>query len=403
MAHSIVMPSLGMFTGEGTVTAWLRPRGARVEAGEPIVEVTTEKTTQEIVAPTDGVLHPIAEVGENLSVQGLIGYILADGELPPASSSSLPEAARSGPRAGPPASAEAPREAMPRPAASGEVRASPVARRLAAEHGIDVASLVGSGPGGRIVEADVQAEIAKRSAAAASPPPGTPADRARRIRARIPLIGMRRTIAERLRSSLSVAAPVTLTRDVEAETLVAARQRLGSSVPYDALFIKIFAAALRERPELNAVVEDNAILVLDEINVGFAVAVPDGLVVPVVRNADARSLGEVAAEVRALADRARTNKLQPADVTGGTATITNLGAYGVDAFTPIINPPQSVILGIGRILARPVVRDGQLAAGQTCALSLTFDHRVADGVPAAQLLDVVARLLGDAQFLGTLA
>ena len=407
MAHPIVMPSLGMFTAEGTLTAWLRPHGAKVEASEPIAEITTEKTTQEVVAPAAGIVHQVAGIGSNLPVQGLIGYILAEGEALPASAAPAPGVASPASATGAPAAMETPRVGAPRPTAGGEVRASPIARRIAAEHGIDVASLVGTGPGGRIVEADVQAEITRRAAIGASASPAAPTESARRIREKLPLIGMRRTIAERLRSSLSTAAPVTLTREVDADVLVAARerlsQRLGESIPFDALFIKVLAAALRERPRLNAVIEGDAILVLDEINVGFAVAVADGLIVPVVRDAATRSLGDVSATVRALSERARNNQLQLSDLAGGTATITNLGAYGVDAFTPIINPPQSVILGIGRILTRPVIRDGQLAVGQTCVLSLTFDHRVVDGVPAAQLLDTITRLVGDEQFLGALA
>jgi pyruvate dehydrogenase E2 component (dihydrolipoamide acetyltransferase) len=282
------------------------------------------------------------------------------------------------------------------------VRASPIARRLAADNGIELATLVGSGPGGRIVEADVQAAIAARAAAPAAAPSVD-----RKVRERIPLIGMRRTIAERLRSSLSSTAPVTLTREVAAETFVVARERLnaklGTPIPYDALFVKLLALALRERPQLNAVIEGDAIIVLDEINVGVAVAVPEGLIVPVVRDADRLPLAEIAAAVRELSERARANRLRIEDVSGGTATITNLGGYGVDAFTPIINPPQSAILGVGRIQDRPVARDGQLVVGKTCVLSLTFDHRVADGVPAARLLDDVVRMMNDASFFDGLA
>ena len=176
----------------------------------------------------------------------------------------------------------------------------------------------------------------------------------RRIRQRIPLAGMRRTIAERLRGSLSTIVPVTLMREVEAEALVAARERLGrdlgAAIPYDALFIKLLAAGLRERPELNAVVEGDAILVLDEVHVGFAVAVPGGLVVPVVRDADARPLAEVAVAVRDLTARAQAGRLRPADIEDGTATITNLGAFGVDAFTPI---PDSAAVGDPRHRPHP--------------------------------------------------
>lgn len=410
MAREILMPTLGMYTTEGTVTDWLRSPGDQVEAGEQIIEITTEKATYQIEAPEAGVLHPVVEIGTNLAVQALIGYILAPGEDPPATptqpapgapaspGSTLPPLSRR-PMARPPAPSSSP--ALP--ATPAGVRASPVARRLATRHGIDLGQVTGTGPGGRIIEADVRAAIdAGTPAEKPDPSPQGP-----KVRERVPLVGMRKTIGDRLRHSLSTAAPVTLTREVDAETLVAARsnlgERMGGPLPFDALFIKIFAAALRERPELNAVIENDAILLLDEVNVGFAVAVTGGLVVPVVHSADERKLADVAVAVRDLSERARDGKLQPQDVTGGTATITNLGGYGVDGFTPIINPPQSAILGIGRIAPRAVVRDGQLVAGQTCFLSLTFDHRVADGAPAAELLGLVANLMGDEERLAGLA
>jgi len=400
MARSIVMPSLGMFTAEGTLTAWLCSNGAHVAAGDPVAEVTTEKTTQELVAPGEGIVYQIATVGANLPVQGLIGYILEAGEAPPTTSSltAAPPAQSS-----PTPATHAPNTPAQPTTVGGEVRASPIARRLSAENGIDLRTVTGTGPGGRIVEADVLAAIARPAVApSAGPPPD-----ARKVRERIALQGIRRTIGERLRSSLATAASVSLTREVDADLLVAVRarlgERIGASVPYDALFIKLLATALRERPELNAVIENDAILVLENIHIGFAVAVPGALLVPVVHDADKRPLVEIAGSIGALSERARSNQLRPEDVGGGTITITNLGNFGIDGFTPIINPPQSAILGIGRIRARPVVRLGQLVAGQTCILSLTFDHRVVDGVPAAQLLDVIARLMNDEVFLDALA
>jgi pyruvate dehydrogenase E2 component (dihydrolipoamide acetyltransferase) len=217
---------------------------------------------------------------------------------------------------------------------------------------------------------------------------------------------MRKVIADRLRGSLLTTAPVTLTREVDAEALVAARERLkpgfAAGLPYDALFVKAVAAALAERGELNATIESDAILLLSEIHVGVAVAVSGGLLVPVVRDADKRSLADVAGQIVALSERAKAGTLKPEEMAGGTFTITNLGGYGVDAFTPIVNPPQAAILGIGRILPRAVVRDGQLVARRTCVLSLTFDHRVADGAPAAQLLDAIARNLTDETSLAAL-
>jgi pyruvate dehydrogenase E2 component (dihydrolipoamide acetyltransferase) len=171
--------------------------------------------------------------------------------------------------------------------------------------------------------------------------------------------------------------------------------RKNLAIPWDALLVKIFAESLRERPELNAVIENGEILLLDEVHVGFAVSLPGGLVVPVVRNADFRPLAEIAQDIRELADRARAGSLRPMDVLGGTATVTNLGAHGVDAFTPVLNPPQSAILGVGRIAERPVVENGKIAVGWTCMLSLTFDHRVTDGAPAADLLAAVARRMSE--------
>ncbi len=396
MPRPIVMPSMGMYTEEGVLTAWLRPAGARVEAGEPIVEITTEKATFEIPAPAGGILHPVAEVGTNLRVEALMGYILGQGERAPVVTIEKTAPTLASREASPASSA--PQGSQP---ATGVVRASPAARRLAAQHGIDLTQVIGSGPGGRIVEADVLAKVSQRDTTAV----GTPSA-GRRIRKRVPLVGIRRSVAERLRHSLATAASTTLTREADAGILVAARQRLaekmGGALPYNALFIKLLAVALRERPELNAILEDDSIVVLDEVHIGFAVAVSGGLVVPVVHGADFAPLVEVVRAVQELSDRALTGRLRPADVEGGTATITNLGGFGIDAFTPILNAPQSVILGIGRIAERPVVRDAALTVGQTCILSLTFDHRVADGVPAAQLLDAVVRRMKDEQFFTAL-
>lgn len=391
MPRPIVMPSMGMYTEEGVLTAWLRPAGARVEAGEPVAEITTEKVTFEIPAPAAGILHPVAGVGTNLRVETLMGYILGEGEKAPVVTVEKAAPALASREASP---ASALQESQP---ATGLVRASPAARRLAAQHGIDLTQVAGSGPGGRIVEADVIAKVSQRDTAAI----GTPSA-GRRIRERVPLVGIRRTIAEHLRRSLATAASTTLTREANAGILVAARRRLaekmGGALPYNALFIKLLAAALRERPELNAILEGDSIVLFDEVHIGFAVAVSGSLVVPVVHDADSASLAEVVRAVQELSNRALTGRLHLADVEGGTATVTNLGGYGVDAFTPILNAPQSAILGIGQIAQRPVVRDAALTVGQTCILSLTFDHRVADGVPAAQLLDAVVRRMNDEQF-----
>jgi pyruvate dehydrogenase E2 component (dihydrolipoamide acetyltransferase) len=394
VARAIVMPSMGMYTEEGVLAAWLRPAGTRVTIGEPVAEITTEKATFEIPAPEEGILHPVAAVGTTLRVEVLMGYILREGEAVPARTSGNTSAA---PHSGMSADiSSAPRQDLP---SVGPLRATPVAKRLAAQHGIDLKQAIGSGPGGRIVEADIQALIAKRG-------PVVPTLADRQTAERVPMAGLRRSLAERLRNTLATAASTTLTREASADFLVVARQRLaaklGQAPSYDALFIKLFAAALRERPELNAVIEGDSIVRLAEINVGFAVAVPTGLIVPVVPNADSTPFGNIVETVRNLTARALAGRLQPGDVEAGTATISNLGGHGVDAFTPILNGSQSVILGIGRIVQRPVVRNAEIAIGHTCVLSLTFDHRVADGAPAALLLDAVVRRMNDEQFFASL-
>lgn len=393
MARAIVMPSMGMYTEEGVLTAWLRSPGSRVSVGEPVAEITTEKATFEIPAPEEGTLHPVAAVGTTLRVEVLMGYILRDGEPAPVAltESTTPES-------------RVPAQVLPidNQELKGGIplRASPVAKRIAAQHGIDLKQVTGSGPGGRIVEADIQALIAKRQSLSQE-------SAAEKSTERVPITGLRSSLAQRLRHTLSTAASTTLTREANADTLVCARRKLAEGLkqplPYDALFIKIFAAALRERPELNAMIEGGNILRHANINVAFAVAVPNGLVVPVVQSADSVTLRDVMERVSSLTERVLTGRLHPVDLENGTATISNLGNYGIDAFTPILNGSQSVILGIGRIAQRPVVRNNEVAVGHTCVLSLTFDHRVADGAPAAQLLDAVVRRMNDERFFAALA
>lgn len=396
MARTIVMPSMGMYTEEGVLTAWLRPAGARVALGDPVAEITTEKATFEIPAPEAGILQPVAAIGTTLRVEALMGYILQNGETVPTGVADSMSAEQKG-GALPDLTSPSRKDSSP----AGSLRASPIAKRLAAQHDIDLQLVKGTGPGGRIVEADILALVSRREAATQTPSAEKPATE------RVLLAGLRRSLAERLRTTLSTATSTTLTREASADILVAARQalsdKLSQAPSYDALFIKIFAAALRERPDLNATIQNDCIVRFKEINVGFAVAVPNGLIVPVIRNAESASITDIVAAVKNLTERALSGRLQPVHLDGGTTTISNLGGHGIDAFTPILNGPQSAILGIGRIIERPIVRSGQLAVGHTCVLSLTFDHRVVDGAPAALLLDGVVRRMNDPSFFQSLA
>ncbi len=389
MAYRIVMPSLGMYTAEGKLIRWLRPTGARVEAGEPVVEIETEKAVHEIEAPVAGILHAVAQPEANLLVEALIGYVLAGGEPAPNSDTEASSSPTAATRSAAPAR---------KSTATRDVRATPIARRLALENKIDLTMLTGSGPGGRIVEADVRAAIASAPA-----PSGHP-DLV--VRERIPITGIRRTITDRLRFGIEQAVPLTLTREVRADRLRATRSRLaetGIDVSYDALFIKALSMALRQDLRLNASIQDDSVCVYDNINIGFAVAVPGGLLVPVVRNADRQPLSGIEQTVGRLSKAALAGRLSSEDALAGTVTITNLGGYGVDAFTPVLNPPQAAILGIGRILEKPVVDEQSVVLRSTCVLSLTFDHRVCDGAPAAELLAAIAAIISDERQLMTWA
>jgi len=397
MPHPVVMPSFGMYTAEGELATWLEPAGARVVQGQPILEIETDKATQEVVAPASGRLHHVAVVGAHLKEEDLLAYILGDGEQAPEAVTG----ARSTEAVAPPRGSSLGAEGST--TGTAPFAATPVARRLAAQHGIDLTQLVGSGPGGRIVEADVQASLARPIVA----PSATTELSGYRIRESVPLSGMRRTIGARLRHSLTEAVSLTLTREIEAERLVEARRRLEGKlklpIPFEAFFAKFLSVGLREQPELNAILELDSILLLQDVDVGIAVDVPGGLVVPVLRNPETESMAALAHAVRELSESARSGTVRAHDLEGASSTITNLGGYGVDAFTPVLNPPQSSILGIGRIQARPLVRDGTMVTAQTCVLSLTFDHRITDGAPAARFLDGIARRMNDGSYLAGLA
>ncbi len=386
MAEPILVPQLGMAMTEATIVRWCVQDGAAVKRGEPLLEIETEKVSHTIEAPADGVVRQVAAAGETLKVQAVVGYLAAAGEPV------------LGPVGGRVPAVQADRKQTAGVAAPAEVRASPIAKRLAAQHGLDLETIAGTGPGGRIVEADVLAALQRAAT------PATPASP--NVLRRLPFAGRRKVIAERMLSSLATSAQLTITREVDASTLVRVRERwlrhapaLGVRITYDAIFAKVLATALKARPELNARSEGEEIVIFADVHVAVAVATEAGLLTPVLHNADSRSLLELAASLAELTTEARAGTLVPDRLAGGTVTLTNLGLYKVDAFTPILNPPQAAILGLGSIAPRPVVADGCLSARPTVHLSLTWDHRIADGVPAALLLDHVATLITDRKFL----
>lgn len=381
------MPKLGLAMTEGSVVKWLREDGATVRKDEPIVQVMSKKITYEVKAPAAGVLRHVARPKDSFRVGAVIGFITAPGEAVP----EVRPVAPVEPAVAAAAAAErATVAAVPGPAAAqaaagaAGVLATPMARRLAREHGLDLRQVPGSGPGGRVTERDVLAYVEAPKAA----PPAA----AGQV---IPFAGPRQAIAERMTESLRTMAQVTLTTEADVTPLVEFREALRRryEVSYTDLVIKAVAAALRAHPALNSTLVGDEIHLLQEVNVGFAVALDDGLMVPVVRNADRLSLQEVARETARLAEAARGGNLTVDEVTGATFTVTNLGGYGVDAFTPIINPPEVGILGVGRIVEKPAVHRGSIAVRSLMALSLTFDHRIVDGAPAAAFLRTVREFL----------
>lgn len=357
LVTKILMPRLSLTMKTGLVSYWYKKEGDAVVKGEPVVEVNTEKVVYDVEAPADGVLRKIlALVGAEVPVAEVLGVITAPDE--PLLEETITQAA----------SEEVSEE---------RVLASPAAKRLAREYGIDL-SKVKATVEGRITEEDVKRFISQAEI--------TP-----KVKEVVPLTGIRKVAAERVSSSHSMIPHCTITMEVDMSNAIKFREE--SDVSHTAILVKSVAQALTEHPLINSTLSGDQIKVFGEVNVGVAVATEKGLVVPVVRNADKTPLEEVSSTLGELIQKARQGKLAKEDMSGGTFTITNLGMFGVDTFTPIINPPEAAILGVGRVIEKPVVVDGEMRIRPMAYLSLSFDHRVVDGAPAAQFLQRVRELL----------
>jgi pyruvate dehydrogenase E2 component (dihydrolipoamide acetyltransferase) len=363
----------------GTVGKWLKKEGDSVKKGEAIVEVMTDKITNKVDAPADGTLLKIvSQKGAKLPVGGLMGVIGEAGEDISAVLADAGTAAAGG--AG---------DAKAAPS-GGKVKISPAAKKLAEENSIDYTRIAGTGPEGRITREDVENAIANGVG---------PSDDREALEIQ-PYEGMRKAIGDNMANSWSIAPKVTHMVDTDMSGMLALRKSINEGlsdkekVSVTALLIKAIARAIEIKPRVNSILDGDEIKVLKEINVGMAVALDDGLIVPPIRNANTKKLAEVNKEVKDLAKRGRKNKLSPDEMVGSTFTITNVGAYNsVDHFTPIINQPESAILGIGRTIEKPVVVNGQIVIRPMMGLSLSFDHRVVDGAPAAEFLGVLIDLI----------
>ncbi len=427
MAAELLMPKLGMTMEEGTIVKWSKQVGDKVAEGEILLEIMTDKVNMEVEAPATGeVLAILATEGDIVAVNTPIAYIGQPGEKVGTAAAPTVPAPAPAPVAAAAAAAPVTTAAI---GAEGKIKASPAAKRVAREENIDLRQVPPTGPGGRIIEKDVRnfkasplaqkiaqdkgvdlatvtgtgigGKIMKADVEAAVTTPAAaqkPAAKANRK----PLTGLRKAIAKNMAEAWE-APHVTLNTEADMSGMVALRKqiipgiekRTGIKPSYNDLIIKVVAKALRENPTINSRFYPDGVEVCEEVNVGMAVAIPNGLVVPVIKNADTLSVEQIAQATKGLAARARDGKLAPDEMSGGTFTVSNLGMFGIDTFTPIINKPEIAILGVGRMLDKPAVKNGEIVIQPRISLSLSFDHRVVDGAEAAKFLGRIRELLED--------
>ncbi|MFB3852911.1 MAG: dihydrolipoamide acetyltransferase family protein [Vicinamibacterales bacterium] len=431
MASRVVMPKLSDTMEEGKILRWIKKEGEKVETGQALAEVETDKATVEMESYTNGVMRKIvAPEGATVRVGNLIAVVggadedisglLEEGGPPPTQAKAQaaiektpapPAPARQQPL--PPSSTAAPavrREAVRESLGVRGLRASPLALRMAAEAGVDLAGIRGSGPQGRIIKRDIEKAVEEAGKAESAEPAVAEQARTVTVRAEGPevreveLSSMRRTIAKRLVQSKAPVPHFYLTVDVAMdrawEAYRALRDAEQSSVSINDIVIKATASALRRHPELNASFGGDHIKQHNRVHIGMAVSIDDGLITPVIRDADLKTLEEISAESRRLSDRARARRLQPNEYTGATFSISNLGMMGIEEFSAIINPPEGAILAVGAVRQAPVVERGELRIGYRMKLTLSVDHRVADGAMGARFLQTLKRLLENPLLIG---
>ena len=416
MATNILMPALSPTMTEGNLARWLKQEGERIKAGDVIAEIETDKATMEVEAVDEGILGRILVPAgtQGVKVNDVIAVLVEAGEAVPAAGAA-PKAAAA--PAAAPAPVTAPVAAAPAPVAapaSGDrVFASPLARRMAAQACVDISKIAGSGPNGRIVKADVDAALSRGPApvAAAAPAPLVAAPRPAAPVAitaphtAVPNSSIRKVIARRLAESKATIPHFYVSTDVEIDALLKIRADLNARSPKDGpgayklsvndLVIKATAVTLRRFPNVNAMWTEDAILQLHDVDISVAVSIPDGLITPIVKNADIKGLAAISTEMKDLAARAKTGKLKPEEFQGGGFSISNMGMYGVRDFAAIINPPQAGILAVSAGEQRPVVKNGALAIATVMTLTLSVDHRVIDGALAAEFLQALKRNIED--------
>jgi pyruvate dehydrogenase E2 component (dihydrolipoamide acetyltransferase) len=431
MATNILMPALSPTMTEGTLARWLKKEGETVRAGDVIAEIETDKATMEVEAVDEGVLGRIlvADGTEGVKVNEPIAVLVDKGEAVPeaaapaakagAAKNGAPKAEASkaeapkaeAPKAEAPKAAPAPAAPAPVAAAGGRVVASPLAKRMAKQAGLDLSGMAGSGPGGRIVRVDVEAALAGGRAApvaaaapAEAPKPAAPVTMTA-PHTLVPHSTMRRVIARRLVEAKSTIPHFYVTMDIEIDALLKLRSQLNAKSPKDGagafklsvndLVIKAAAVTLRRVPRVNASWTEDAIALYDDVDISVAVSIPEGLITPIVRRADQKGLAAISNEMKDLGARAKSGKLKPEEFHGGGFSISNMGMYGVRDFSAIINPPQAAILAVSAGQPRPVVKDGALAIATVMTCTLSVDHRVVDGALGAEWMAEFKRIMED--------
>ena len=426
MATNILMPALSPTMTEGTLAKWLKKEGDTIKAGDVIAEIETDKATMEVEAVDEGVLGKIlvADGTANVAVNAPIAVLVQDGEAVPSAAAATVAPAAAPANAPAPAATAPSQAAAPatngHDAASGRVFASPLARRMAKQAGIDLTGLKGTGPNGRIVRADI--EIAQKggqrpaaptvaapapavAAPVATPPPKAPAATITAPHKLVPHSSMRKVIARRLTEAKSTIPHFYVSMDVEIDALIGLMNQLNAKSPKEGpgaylitindLVIKATAATLRQVPTVNASWTDDGMVFYDDVDISVAVAIPDGLITPIIRKADQKGLSTISREMKDLAGRARAGKLKPEEFQGGGFSISNMGMFGVSEFSAIINPPQGAILAVAAGQKRPVVKNDALAIATVMTCTLSVDHRVVDGALGAQWLRAFKRVVED--------
>lgn len=389
MVTKVIMPKFDLQMKDGIIVEWLKKEAEEVKKGEPLFIVETEKATVEVEAPASGVLRVIIEKEKSLVPIGGLIAIIADPD------EELPAIDQYGKEAPSPLSVPQQEKevCLEKPVSVEKINISPLARKLAEEHGIDLTRIQGTGPEGRIVKEDVLRMVEEIKTA--------PEFESAKIAEIVPMTTMRKRIAQRLSESHLTAVHITHVIEVDVTNLIEIRQTAlakieethGIRISINDILIKAVVMALKKYPVLNSTLEKDEIKIFGNVNMGVATSIDEGLIVPVIHKADEKSLIEIAKESRELIEKARKGTLSLKELTGGTFTVTNLGMYGIEIFTPIINPPQSAILGVGKIIEKPVVVQGQIVVRSMMPLSLSFDHRVIDGALAAQFLQELKQIL----------